>query len=477
MRSLLLKIRPKTFRGQLVLVYTTLLLVILIITFSIFYWSLYYWSYAEIDDRLRDEHAEMVSTFQFNGGRFIITNLQAWKENEHTTRGMSAYFVQVFDTNRTVIVRTENVGQDAMPFPGDVDLSRRDWNLFDRIFFDQECRALIEPIYMEGTMRGWVYIVCFSSIQSFLAPLRAGLIFSVIIAFVLAIGGGITLSNRSLQPLQTIINTLKEISHQNLRKRIPTSAVTNQEIVELSNSLNSLFGRLEDAFQRITQFTSNASHEMQTPLTVIKDEIEVTMLRERTIGEYEQALQKILSETEHMIRVIQSLLILARADHDALMKESELIDLSMILRDECLKLQHFAEQKRQIVSFHPEQADELFLVHGDDHQLRQIFRNLFMNAVQYSHEYGTIDIELEKSAQRIRVTVSDTGIGIPPEEADHIFDRFYRVQNDEPMNFRGSGLGLSIVRMLVDLHGGKISIESHVGRGTRVLVDFPRAEH
>ena len=316
-------------------------------------------------------------------------------------------------------------------------------------------------------------IACYTSIWDFLLPLRTMLIVCFLFSCLLAAAGGIALSNRALRPLKNIITELELITHHDFRRRITFRQDVHDEVSSLSASLNQLLVRLEKAFQRTAQFTANASHELQTPLAIIKGEAEVTLLQPRAVDAYQQTLRKILAETERMIEMVRTLLLLARSDAHTLVRENEVLDLGLIFPDKFLKLRQFADRKNQQVNFIPAPS-EMFLIQGDEVLLRQIYRNLFLNAVQYTPPSGQISIELAQEKGQVRFRISDSGAGMSPEDVGRIFERFYRVQQREERQSKGSGLGLPLAKMIVEMHDGKISVQSQIGVGTTVMVDLTR---
>ncbi len=201
--------------------------------------------------------------------------------------------------------------------------------------------------------------------------------------------------------------------------------------------------------------------------------IEVALLKPRSVDYHQQALRRILAETERMIEMVRTLLLLARSDTHSLVRENEILDLHLLFHDEYRQLRQFADEKNQQVAFLPAAA-EMFLVQGDELLLRQVYRNLFLNAVQYTPPSGQITIELAQDERQVRFRISDKGVGISPAEVGRIFDRFYRVQQQEARPSQGSGLGLPLAKMIVEMHDGKISVTSQIGAGTTVQVDLPR---
>ena len=465
---------PQTFRARLVTMFTLLTLSIIFLTSLTIYLTLSQWLQKDSESRLYDEWGEMQSAYTFTESRLSLTHRGRWNETEHKVQSTSAFFIQIIDTRGQVLWRTPNLADSTLPTKVEKNApARPSLRFFEAKHLGHPVRVLKAPLYEGDALRGWMEIACYTSVWDFLLPLRTLLMAILLLAFLLAVAGGIALSNRALKPLKNIISELALITHHDFRRRISFRPDVHDEVSSLSASLNQLLTRLEGAFQRTAQFTANASHELQTPLAVIKGEAEVTLLQPRSVDYYQQTLRKILTETEQMIEMVRTLLLLARSDSQSLGRENEVLDLQLLFHDEFLKLRQFADQKNQQVAFLPP-VSEMFLVQGDELLLRQVYRNLFLNAVQYTPPSGQIIIDLAQDEQQVRFRISDNGVGIWPTEIGRIFDRFYRVQQQEVRQLPGSGLGLPLAKMIVEMHAGKISVESQIGAGTTVLVELPR---
>src|SRR5262249_24879053 len=208
-----------------------------------------------------------------------------------------------------------------------------------------------------------------------------------------------------------------------------------------------------------------------TPLTILKGETELALDDHLNPDEYRHLLESRMEELQRMARIVDDLLVLSRADSQASALDFQIVDLSDLVIETCEQLRHYAE------------AGHLFLVlekiepietRGDNLRLGQMFRNVLENAIKYTPESGEIRVSLaQEDNARCRITIADTGIGIPAADIPRIFDRFYRVDKARSRERGGSGLGLSIVKWLVEAHAGGIFIESEMGRGTIVKILLP----
>lgn len=287
----------------------------------------------------------------------------------------------------------------------------------------------------------------------------------------LAVVGGYWLAGRALAPVQRMTETARTISAQNLRERIEV-AQPEDELGRLAQTLNSMIGRLEQSFDAIRQFTADASHELLTPLTAMRTEVEVALRSARSPEDYQRVLASVLEEVERIARLADSLLLLSREDAGAAATVRRSVRLDDLVREVAGHSKALAEAAN--VTLEVGELPEC-TIEGDPDRLRQVFFNLLDNAVKYNRPGGSIRICGRLGDQQVIIEVADTGVGIPAEELPRVFDRFYRVDKSRSRQMGGTGLGLSIVKALVENHGGRIDVESTPGRGSTFRVAFPLA--
>jgi heavy metal sensor kinase len=288
-----------------------------------------------------------------------------------------------------------------------------------------------------------------------------------------AAAAGYWMSGRALKPVGRMTRTAERIEAQNLSDRLPLSG-TGDELDRLSATLNSMFGRLEASFRRMTQFTADASHELRTPVAIIRTAAEVARSQPRTEEEYAKALDRILVESERTARLIEDLMLLARADAGADGIALEPMDLADVVRESCAEAKVLAEAAG--VHLITREFCEC-QIRGDDQALRRLMLILLDNAVKYTPPGGSVTVSLSLDQQAGgrtgAVEVRDTGVGIAPEDLPHIFERFYRAAKDRSRTTGGAGLGLSIARWIAVRHGGEIRAESTLGAGSVFCVRIP----
>jgi heavy metal sensor kinase len=293
------------------------------------------------------------------------------------------------------------------------------------------------------------------------------------LVLLLASAGGYWMSRRALEPVDQITRTAGEIGAYNLSARLPLRRA-GDELDRLSATLNSMFERLEAAFRQITQFTADASHELRTPVAIIRTTAELARTKQRSPEEYRKALDGILTESERTSRLIEDLLLLARADAGADNMAQEPISLAECLRDAVSEVRVLAEHKG--VSLEGGEAADCTIT-GDQQAIRRLFLILLDNAIKYTPSGGkvSVNLSLENSAQRPNavVEVRDTGVGISGDDLQHVFERFYRAAKDRSRNTGGAGLGLSIARWIAEKHRGEVWAESSPETGSVFHVRLP----
>jgi heavy metal sensor kinase len=305
-------------------------------------------------------------------------------------------------------------------------------------------------------------------IDQALAGLVRTLIIAVPLALILAAGGGLFLARRALKPVDKIAQTAREIEEGDLSRRINVN--TKDELGRLAATLNEMIGRLEKAFQRQKQFTSDASHELRAPLAVIEAESSLALQKERPSSDYRRSLEIISQESKQMSSLIDQLLTLARADAGKEQWNFTEVNLGKLITNLSTDVEILCQEKG--LSFQLGQPQDL-VVKGDEARLRELFMNLLDNAILYTPTPGTISVSLRREGQMAVVAITDTGVGIPAEDIPFIFERFYRVDKSRSRAEGGSGLGLAICKHIVEAHGGKIEAESQVGVGSTFSVWLP----
>jgi len=281
---------------------------------------------------------------------------------------------------------------------------------------------------------------------------------------------GYWLSGKSLQPVNRIIQTAEQIGAQNLSRRLEVPE-PRDELRHLTETLNAMLARIEASFQRITQFTADASHDLRTPVAVIRTTAEIALRRSRPAEEYKDALCRILLTSVETSDLLENLLTLARADAGAAGLEMLPLDLNAHLRKVQEQGAVLAADKSLSITLRT--PDVPVWVRGDEIAIHRLLLILIDNAVKYTPHGGHCEIALSQNQDHAHIAVKDTGIGIPESDLDCIFERFRRADRARSRETPGAGLGLAIARWITQMHGGTISAESTLGMGSVFHIRLP----
>jgi heavy metal sensor kinase len=287
-----------------------------------------------------------------------------------------------------------------------------------------------------------------------------------------AIAGGYFLSTRALAPVDSISRAAQRINIENLTDRLAVPQ-TGDQLQRLTETLNATFARLEASVRRMKQFTADASHELRAPISLIRTTAEIAVQRDRSAPEYREALDDILHEAERTSQVVDSLMMLARADSGKETLELDEVDARAIVRTAAEQGEKLARNKG--LAFEVEAPQFAIRVNADADALRRVLLILIDNAVKYTPE-GVVRVQLRRSDDSAVFSVSDSGIGIGEDDLPHVFNRFWRADKVRSRAAGGAGLGLSIARWIVDQHHGTLTAESGIGRGSIFRVIIPQIE-
>ncbi len=302
--------------------------------------------------------------------------------------------------------------------------------------------------------------------------LRRGLVLTVVIeaaTLVFLIAASWFLTRRAYAPIDRIIARVEAIDQENLAERLQTVAADDQ-VGRLVTVINRMLERLQRAFDAQSRFSSDVAHEIRSPLTALRGQIEVALRRERSADEYRGVLRESLEEVLRLTRIAEDLMSLARGEAGTLQLQRERVDLREVLREVLARCRGGAVDKDVALVL---RASEALWAEADREMLTRLFENLVENAITHSPRTEQVLVGLERRGERAVVSVADRGRGIPAEHLPRIFDRFYRVDPARSRSAGGTGLGLSIVRQIAELHGGAVTVDSTVGQGSVFTVTLP----
>jgi heavy metal sensor kinase len=372
-------------------------------------------------------------------------------------------YLQVLDQDGNWLYRSKRMIDEGLRPAGPGDLPPQG----TIVEFHQGTRfvmALAYPIHANGRAYSVQTGIALNKSMVLLSAFGMQLLLLTPAVLVLAAIGGHFMSRKALAPVAAIATEARRITDRNLDVRLPI-AETQDEISHLSDTLNQMLARVESGVRSIRDFTANAAHELRTPLALIRTEVEVALSRPRAAEEYREACEQVQMETVRMAGLIDSLLILARADAGMEALRFELMDANRLAFEVGEKWQ--TAMRLAFLEFKVETAPVPVFVRGDMNALQRLLTILLDNAVRYTQPGGSVNLCVAREGSGVFFGVQDTGIGIAAEHQPRIFDRFYRVDRTRGGPYRGSGLGLTLAKWIAEKHGTSISLESTVGAGSR----------
>ena len=457
---------PRAIATQLVLLFTLAAALLLSASLGIFYWMVVRHAFAEDNAVLADKTSAVVTELQNTGSKSGVTEqAQQMRPGEP-----SVLYVRILDGARKVIAETpqmdilapSNSFSPARALDPQASGARR-YVHGDRLFY-----LLTTKVHVQGQ----TYTVQVAQDRSedeefrrqfrilFLVVLTAGVLVAALIA--------LSVTRRGLRPLTKLTQSLERIDPSHLHERIGR-ADWPRELQPVAAAYDGMLARLEDSFVRLSQFSADLAHELRTPVGNILGEAQVTLTRPRSSEEYRAALESTVAECERLSLIVDNLLFLARAEAKDRQIERTLINGRAAAEKIAAYYETFAEERGIKIG-----CDGEGQILADPVLFDRALGNIVDNALRFTPKGGEIRIGLAQSNGQVQVAISDTGSGIPEKDLPKVFDRFFR--SDPARSSSGStGLGLSLVRSIMELHGGSATLKSEVGRGTTVILSFPAA--
>ena len=471
-------------------VWYVLILGILLTSFSSFlYFTLSKSLYRDVDNKLRSLAELIASESSSPLSKFSFGTIDQALEASMNLKPIGK-FIQVLDESGNIGRKSDNLRNVQLPISLNA-LKNASKGLItfetNRTIGNTPLRIMTFPVVENSHVTKIVQIASsLEGVEDALNKLFLILIISVPSTLILASLGGQFLAHKALKPVDDITQTARMITSQNLNQRIHPPKVRD-EISRLIETFNEMISRLDQSFRQMKQFSSDASHELKTPLTILKGEVEVTLRKERTPQEYQQTLGSNLEEINRMSQIVEDLLNLSKADTGEIRLNKEDINLAEILNEVVAQMERLAKTKKLHLSATNHHQD--IHIFADALRLRELFINLIENGIKYTEAGGSIRIILQKEypapatdqsdwgkrekGQFVKIIVSDTGIGIAKEDQERIFNRFFRVDKARSREQGGSGLGLSICKWIVEAHQGEIGVESELAKGSSFIVRLP----
>ncbi|WP_457651435.1 sensor histidine kinase [Rhodocaloribacter sp.] len=451
-----------------------LTLLVLMSLFALYCYSNFHLSlHRDFDRHLEHETNEFLSYVRLEGERPALASLGNLHSVAYQTDGIYGTFIRLFSPEGDELYRSPNFqGHDPLP----VSLPRMPREESKSIVWQEKpTRVRYVPLVAgDGVLKGWLEVAGFEwSLHQELYRLGRALFGGIILSVLLAIAGGYLLARRALRPVAALTGAAKEIRATDLGARLPEDFGVRDELSDLARTFNGMIERLEASFKRERRFSSNAAHELLTPLTTMRNSVEVALRRARDAETYQRTLRTVLMDAEEMSETVRGLLQLSQAERLAEMPR-EPVELCELSREHLRRFEDRAAEKAIRLEIF---AEKECFVSADAVRMGEVLDNLLDNAIKYTPPGGSVCLEVEGDDREVRLRLTDTGVGFPPEQAGHLFDRFFRADTSEVQAERGSGLGLAIVQTIVHAYGGSITARSEgPHRGSTFEVRLPRLD-
>jgi two-component system, OmpR family, heavy metal sensor histidine kinase CusS len=395
---------------------------------------------------------------------------EVWEEAEISGRSQSSFFLRVLDANEQLVAETpgmpSNLPNSAFPKAESTEPQMRRWHSESGQDFLLASAAMAPS--SSGSSRQYIQAALnVSADQSLLSTYRRDITIVLVCGLLIASAVGSIITRHGLRPIADITRATEHIGVLNLQDRIRAQPWP-KELVSLATAFDRMLDRLQEAFERLSQFSADVAHDFRTPINNLMGEAQVALSRERTPAEYTRVLQSALEEYARLARMIDSMLFLAQAEQAHAALASVSLEARAELQAVCDFYHDLAEEQGVELA-----CEGQARVPADPLLLRRALSNLLSNALQYTPRGGRVTLRAAAGPGNTRtLSVIDSGIGIAPEHLGKLGDRFYRVDPSRTHSPGGAGLGLAIVRSIMTLHGGSLLINSALGQGTTASLVF-----
>lgn len=437
-----------------------------VITYAEFHQSIH----ADFDQHLNHETSLLLPLVSFENGVPVFIVLETLNSTAYQTTGIYATYVRLLSANGDVLASSpnfDNISELDIELPSDSKQTTRsrDWG-------DSPLRTLYNPLIdQDGSLVGWLEVsgiewVVHQQLTWLIRIYLAGIVISTLLAF----GGGYVLARRALRPVEEITTAAKNIRATDLGARLPTRFGVNDELTRLAETINDLLSRLEDSIKREQRFISNATHELMTPLTTLRGELDLAR-RKQDDRDILDVLDVALGDIDRMEHIIRSLLTLSRAEK---LKNAPrtAVDIGKLCHEHIDRFRDRADVRG--INMALTSTSDL-LIAADPVHVGTVLDNLLDNALKYTPDGGSIKVRADSTGNDVRIFVEDSGHGFSAETSERMFDRFFRADESEIQKQSGSGLGLALARAIVRAYGGDISGSSRgLGQGASFEVVFPQ---
>jgi two-component system, OmpR family, heavy metal sensor histidine kinase CusS len=453
----------RSIAWQLILLFTVATSLLLACGLGVFYAIVVRHAFAEDNAVLADKVAALRADLHESGPNVFAEELKGRHAGDH-----AAYWIRMLDSQGRTYAETPGMDRSLPPeiFPppqksastvGDLKDYRRGSKLFSLVALNEESGS--QPYTLQVAQdRSSDERVERNFAVLFVIVLSGSVLASAFIAIIV--------TKRSLRPLEEMTQSLARIGPTHLKERV-TPADWPHELKPLAIAFDDMLKRLDDSFTRLSQFSADLAHELRTPIANMLGEAQVALTRDRTAAEYRETIESTIGECERLSGIVDNLLFVARVDAAREPIARKQFDARAAVEKIAAFYQTIADDHHVTITCSGEGQ-----IYADPDLFERALGNLLDNALRFTPENGSIQITLSEHDSDFEVEVRDNGCGIAPEHLPRVFDRFYRA--DSSRGSDGAGLGLALIKSIVDLHGGSASIHSEVGRGTTVTLIFPK---
>jgi heavy metal sensor kinase len=462
----------RSIRYRLITLYVCLLALVFVCFGAYTYWGFQKFLIASLEKTLLRRAQQIASTIleelPSKGKSYVANEIQMRYAPELNER-----VIRITDANGQLIYASPNATLlTTTPSPSipDATSNARPVYLEESSGKDELLRVVVVSHRLAN---GNVYSIEVGAPETDITTALHSLILTLMLGFPMLIGvailGGYSLLGKALRPVDEIVGAAERITYKNLNERLPVPQ-TGDEFEHISQALNRMIERLDEAFQIANRFSADASHELRTPLTIIQGELEVLANDPSLTPEKVERVGDILEEVERLSHIVEGLLLVSRLEAGEAQMKWSVVNFGELVSSTAEQMELLSTDK--LLKLKTEIGPQT-MVEGDEIRLRQVVVNLLDNAIKYTPEGGSILLKVYSSANLAFFEITDTGIGISSTAMPHVFNRFFRAEEAKAGRVQGSGLGLTIVQSITEAHRGHVYVESNATGGTKFRIELP----
>jgi signal transduction histidine kinase len=455
-----------SFKDRIALYYMLATASVIAVVFLIIFFVVEAAVYQELDADLSFEAHKHTKEILIEEDLILFKNKNEWTESEHREVQVNPVFIQLVTPGGKTMDKSPNLKEDQLVFVQEKAFDSH----FDTELKSQSIRQVQLAVQQSGELKG--YILAAMSLEGPKIVIQS-LKRNLLMLFPLVLLGlfFITrfLAGKSIQPVQLITATTNRITRNNLNDRIPLPE-NKDELYTLTSSINELLARMQEAIEREKQFTADASHQLRTPLAVLKGTLEVLVRKKRSPEEYQGRIGESIQEIDRISVVVDQLLLLARFDEKSVYKPNDEIPFETLLDDILTRYKQAITDRKLLVDVIIAPCPTVFSVY---YYVDVIIENIVSNAIKYASPGSTLTLSVFREGEKVVCQIKDEGIGIDQAELGQIFHPFFRSAAVAQTSVKGNGLGLSIVKKACNLLGVEIQVESELNKGTTFSLYFP----